>query len=283
MSAMKFYRNLVLLPLFVGLYLTAGAQERRAVVGFHTTVERLFNLEDGMSLSQVNQTLGSEPHDLLQNTEKGYMMLEYRYLKAYRTVKSSEVDTESGRIVGEPHYKEASSVYLMFNNENRLVSYVTADALGEIEHQYKLERTASRLGATNAPCTRNCKISIPGQEVVEAGEEAPQEEPEEEVVIVERASGFSGLFGGVRDAVAAVTSGTSETSRSAQGYSDGAVGPKKDSYRVGENVWMPLGDDRVKGQVIQTMGSRGIRVKYVHPQMGVKTKLCAVADVWSRD
>ena len=282
MSAMKFYRNLVLLPLFVGLYFTAGAQERRAVVGFHTTVERLFSLEDGMTLSQVNQTLGSEPHDLLQNTEGGYMMLEYRYLKAYRTVKSSEVDTESGRIVGEPHYKEASSVYLMFNNTNRLVSYVTADALGEIEHQHKLERTASRLGATDAPCTRNCKISIPGQEVVEAGEEAPQEAPEEEVVIVERPSGFSGLFGGVRDAVASVTSGASVSSL--QSDSDDAVGPKKDSYSVGEKVWLPLGvDDRVKGVVVQTMGSRGIRVKYIHPQMGMKTKLCAIDDVWSRD
>ena len=274
MSVMKFYRTLFLLPLFAGLFLTVNAQERRTVVGFHTTVERLFNLEDGMSLSQVNQTLRSEPHDLLQNTENGYMMLEYRYLKAYRTVKSSEVDTESGRIVGEPHYKEASSVYLMFNNDNRLVSYVTADALGEIEHQYKLERTASRLGATDAPCTRNCKISIPGQEVVEADEEVSEEAPVEEVKVVERPSGFSGLFGGGK-AAAAVASEDDDDA--------GAIGPKKDRYEVGEKVWIPLENDRVKGQVVQTMGSRGLRVKYVHPELGVKTMLCAVSEVWSRD
>jgi hypothetical protein len=52
------------------------AQEAKTVVNYHTTVERMFNLEDGMTLSQVNETLGSEPYDLLQNTQGGYLMLE---------------------------------------------------------------------------------------------------------------------------------------------------------------------------------------------------------------
>ena len=54
------------------------AQEAKTVVNYHTTVERMFNLEDGMTLSQVNETLGSEPYDLLQNTQGGYLMLEYK-------------------------------------------------------------------------------------------------------------------------------------------------------------------------------------------------------------
>lgn len=274
MSAMKFYRNLFAIALSVGLCFAADAQEKKAVVSFHTTVEKLFSLEDGMSLSQVNQTLGSEPHDLLQNTENGYLMLEYRYLKAYRKVKSSEVNTESGRIVGEPHYQNASSVYLMFNNDHRLVSYITADALGEIEHQYKLESTARRLGATDAPCTRNCRIEIPGQEVVEAGVQEPQEVEVEEIVVVERPSGFSNLFGGGKGAVAAVTAPKD----------DGAneIGEKKDSYSVDDKVWFPLDGERVKGEVIQTLGSRGLRVRFVHPRLGLKTSLCSVDDVWSR-
>lgn len=199
---MKSYRYLAVLA-FAMVSPFIVAQEAKTVVSYHTTVERLFSLEDGMSLSQVNEALRSEPYNLLQNTQGGYLMLEYLYLKAHRMVKTSEVDTESGRVIGIPHYQDPSSVFLMFDNENRLVSYVTGDALGDLEHQYKLEATARELGALDAPCTRNCRIAIPGQEAVAAGEGEPEEalvEPEES-----ESTGLSLLLGGVRDKIVAPT------------------------------------------------------------------------------
>ena len=38
----------------------------------------------------------------------------------------------------------------MFDNDHRLVSWVTADAMGDLRHQYKLEATATRLGSMDA-------------------------------------------------------------------------------------------------------------------------------------
>lgn len=255
------------------------AQEAKTVVNYHTTVERMFNLEDGMTLSQVNETLGSEPYDLLQNTQGGYLMLEYKYLKAHRKLKASEVDTESGRVIGVPHYKDASSAYLMFNNENRLVSYVTSDALGELEHQYKLEATARALGSVDAPCTRNCRIAIPGQEVVAAGEaEAEVEEVDEEEPV---STGLSGLFGGVRDKIASVTS-EPEVEAPASNGAEAPAASEEERYSVGDLVWIEVRGNRVKGQVIQILGSRGLRIRYVDPEQGPKTTLLAVNDVWPR-
>jgi hypothetical protein len=277
---MKFNCISASLAALMVLSVSALAQESKTVVDYHTTVEHLFNLEDGMTLSEVNQTLGSEPHDLLQNTAGGYMMLEYRYLKAHRKVKSSERDTESGRVVGTPHYMEPASVYLMFNNDHLLVSYVTADALGSIEHQYKLEATARRLGAVDAPCTRNCSIAIPGTEVVEAGEAEVEEVVEEKVEAT--STGLAGLFGSSRTKVAAVF---------AQGDRDAsepALVPvaeleKKEVYTVGDPVWLEVDGQRLKGQVTQVMGSRGLRVKYVDSQLGMRTVLRSVSDVYVRD
>ena len=40
------------------------AQEAKTVVDYHTTVEQMFHLQTGMTLSEVNETLNSEPHDL---------------------------------------------------------------------------------------------------------------------------------------------------------------------------------------------------------------------------
>jgi hypothetical protein len=274
---MKFNKTMALAASFIWVLGSISGQEAKTVVNYHTTVERMFNLEDGMTLSQVNQTLGSEPHDLLQNTAGGYMILEYRYLKAHRTVKSSERDTESGRIVGVPHYKDAASVYLMFSNDNRLVSYVTADALGEIEHQYKLEATARRLGAMDAPCTRNCRIAIPGEAVVDAGEDEPEKPVAVEVK--EEPSGFAGLFGGVRDKVAAAVTPVQEE----EPAPDVPKGIQKDSYEVGEKVWLTVQGESLKGQVVQTMGSRGLRIRYVDPRNGITNVLRSVDDVQARD
>ena len=69
-SAMR-HIHIFALALIVLSALTVGAQEAKTVVDYHTTVERLFSLENGMSMTEVNAALNSEPHDLLQNTKGG--------------------------------------------------------------------------------------------------------------------------------------------------------------------------------------------------------------------
>lgn len=246
---------------------TASAQEAKTVVDYHTTVERLFSLENGMSMTEVNTTLNSEPHDLLQNTKGGYLMLEYRYMKAFRKVKSSEADTESGRIIGTPQYREAASAYLLFDNDQRLVSWVTADAMGDIKHQYKLEATARRLGSMEAPCTRNCRIAIPVTEVEEEEEEViePVEEPEDP------GSTMGNLFGGLRSKLETMTNAVTPIEDPVASPEVGAsaqTGLGPDDYAEGDRVWAILKGQEIKGMVL-TIGPNSMEVRYVDPDVGV--------------
>ena len=254
---------------------TVLAQDAKTVVDYHTTVERLFNLEKGMTMTEVNQTLNSEPHDLLQNTKGGYLMLEYKYLKAYRKVKASEIDTESGRILGTPQYRDAASAYLMFDNGHRLVSWVTADAMGDLRHQYKLEATASRLGSMDAPCTRNCRIAIPVESCgieVEVEQEV-EEEPEE------KASPVGNLFGGLRNKLETMTNSVTDL----DGGSDAAPSASGDrSYSVGDKVWITLNGVDIKG-VVSTVSSTSVQVRYVDPEGGVSKDYFRLDEVRGRE
>lgn len=238
------------------------AQDAKTTVDYHTTVERLFGLEKGMTLTEVNQALKSEPHDLLQNTKGGYLMLEYRYLKAYRKVKASEVDTESGRILGTPQYRDAASVYLMFDNDHRLVSWVTADAMGDLRHQYKLEATATRLGSMDAPCTRNCRIAIPMESCgIEAEvEQEVEEEPEE------KASPVGNLFGGLRNKLETMTNSVTDLDGDAGSVESSDSGDG--NYAVGDKVWITLDGNDIKG-VVSEVQSTSVQVRYVDPEGGV--------------
>ena len=261
-SAMR-QLHIFALALIVLSALTAGAQEAKTVVDYHTTVERLFSLENGMSMTEVNAALNSEPHDLLQNTKGGYLMLEYRYMKAFRKVKSSEADTESGRIIGTPQYREAASAYLLFDNDQRLVSWVTADAMGDIKHQYKLEATARRLGSMEAPCTRNCRIAIPVTEVEEEVEEVIEavEEPEE------KESSMGNLFGGLRSKLETMTNAVTPIEDPAvESAPQVELGPE--DYAEGDRVWAVLNGQEVKG-IVATIGPNSMEVRYVDPDVGM--------------
>lgn len=242
----------------------ALAQEAKTVVDYHTTVEQMFHLQTGMTLSEVNETLNSEPHDLLQNTAGGYLMLEYRYLKSYRKVKTSEADTESGRIVGSPHYADAASVYLLFGNDNRLVSYVTSDALGDIEHQYKLERTAQRLGALDAPCAQECQMVLPGQK---GNENAGAEVTEDERILAEvDYPCFKEAFEEEMDKIASIGSGEDQPLDTAE-----MVAPETvafDAILVGDAVWVVGPEGRSSGVVIDELPSGLYMVRYVDLMSG---------------
>ena len=167
---------MVICSFLVASQFAIGQNEKpKTTVDYYTTVEKLFFLEIGMSLTDVNAVLKSEPYDILQHTINGYLILEYKYIKKYRHILKSNVDDDMNRLLGSNYYQEPSSVYLMFGNDQKLVNYVTADAMGDVQHQLQLEATATKLGSLYAPCTRNCRISLPVQEEEEKPAEAKQD------------------------------------------------------------------------------------------------------------
>jgi len=161
--------------LFATQFAIGQNEKPKTTVDYFTTVENLFFLEIGMTLNDVNSVLNSEPYDILQHTTEGYLILEYKYIKKYRNILQSNVDDDVNRLLGTEYYQEPSSVYLMFGNDQKLVNYVTAEAMGDVQHQLQLEATATSLGSLYAPCTRNCRISLPEQEVEETSGETKQE------------------------------------------------------------------------------------------------------------
>ena len=182
---------MVICSFLVASQFAIGQNEKpKTTVDYYTTVEKLFFLEIGMSLTDVNAVLKSEPYDILQHTINGYLILEYKYIKKYRHILKSNVDDDMNRLLGRNYYQEPSSVYLMFGNDQKLVNYVTADAMGGVQHQLQVEATATKLGSLYAPCTRNCRISLPVQEV----EEKPVETKEENN---KKSNRGGGLFGSV--------------------------------------------------------------------------------------
>ncbi len=141
------------------------------VEDYYTTVDRLFLLNEGMTLGEVNSTLASEPYEVVQNTLGGYLILEYKYVKKYRLIRIEHVDDESNRTAGKAIYEDASSAYLLFDNDLKLHSYVTQDALGAVRDAYKLEMTVRNLGSLEAPCANNCRISMPTSMLTEKTDE----------------------------------------------------------------------------------------------------------------
>ena len=226
----------------------AQAQTKDVVTrDYATTVERMFNLNKGMTLQDVNATLMCEPNAILQNTKDGYLFLEYLYMHRTREVKSGQEDTDAHRLNGSPSYSEMSKMYAMFDNDQKLVQYVTEGAMGELKDLYATEATATILGSYNSPCASNCVILRPGEQLVPMAEAEYEVEEEEEAPVVRFGNALGGLGGGLlgqaMDKAAAV----------ADGNDDVPVGCEGCGYGVGSQVNVPSAFGPLAGEVIQLL------------------------------
>jgi len=238
----------------------AQAQTKDVVTrDYATTVERMFNLNKGMTLQDVNATLMCEPNAILQNTKDGYLFLEYLYMHRKREVKSGQENTDAHRLNGSPSYFEMSKMYAMFDNDQKLVQYVTEGAMGELKDLYATEATATILGSYNSPCASNCVILRPGEQLVPMAEAEEEVEEEEEAPAGRFGNALGGLGGGLlgqaMDKAAAV----------ADGNDDAPVGCEDCGYAVGSQVNVPSVYGPLAGEVIAllpTMSGCSAIVKY---------------------
>lgn len=224
---------------------------------YATTVERMFNLNKGMTLQNVNATLMCEPNAILQNTKDGYLFLEYLYMHRRREVKVGQENTDAHRLNGNPSYSEMSKMYAMFDNDQKLVHYVTEGAMGELKDLYASEATASVLGSYNSPCASNCVILRPGEQLV------PMAKAEKLEVEKEPAGRFGNSLGGLgsgfldqaKEKVASATERNRDAPQGCQecGY---AVGSKVDV----PSIYGPLAGDVVA--LLPTMSGCSAIVKY---------------------
>lgn len=174
----------------VGLSLSSAALQAqdKMSLDLYTTVDRLFDLEKGMTLETVVSTLQCEPHALLQHTEDGYLMLEWRYLHKDRWISAEQSEQANHRMDGDEFWVAPSSVYLMFNNNHEFVNYITEEGLGRARDAYTWQATSAAVGSIRSEC-KACEVSLPASFAPEAP--AADEEAEEQP-----AGRLGGLLGG---------------------------------------------------------------------------------------
>ncbi len=97
----------------------------------YSHVEKVMKLNNGMTLDEVNTTLGLKPYDLKSIDSVGNKVLLYKYrLTDRRTVPMFLKDTNG---------KEISSkfvdLYCTFSNENKLTKLITTSSDSELKEQ----------------------------------------------------------------------------------------------------------------------------------------------------
>lgn len=153
-----------------------NASAQKMNLDLFTTVDRLFDLEKGMTMELVVSTLQCEPHAVIQHTEGGYLMLEWRYLHKDRWISAEQSEQDAFRTEGDDFWVDPSSVYLMFNNAHEFVNYVTEEGLAKIRDAYAWQATSEAVGLERSEC-RACEVTLPASfapdvpEVEEAAEE----------------------------------------------------------------------------------------------------------------
>ena len=78
---------------------------------YATTTEEIFKLEKGMSVSDVNSTLRTEPKDIYSTTLDQTKVLVYKYRHNYQKVPSKLKNNENYLRGGTPVYKDEANLY----------------------------------------------------------------------------------------------------------------------------------------------------------------------------
>lgn len=93
----------------------------------YTSVSKMTTLKAGMTLEEVNNTLGIPAYDIYHLQEDGGTLLTYQYRKQYRKkIVSSEhqMHDQASQTAGNIWYKDAANLYV-FLKENKMQAMVT--------------------------------------------------------------------------------------------------------------------------------------------------------------
>ena len=128
----------------------------------YTSVPKLFLLEKGMTLETVVATLECEPHAIIQHTEGGYLMLEWRYVHQDRWISAQTQNQAEERTKGDDYWTQPSSVYLMFDNKHTFINYVTEEGLGSMRDAFDWQASATTVGSVRTTC-QTFSAEVPSQ------------------------------------------------------------------------------------------------------------------------
>ena len=120
----------IIMILLLSISLVGCASRTGWIAPQYTSVEKILNVRPGMTLSDVNMTLGIDPFDVYYIYSDGSFILVYNYRLKYRMMDESIINkepitSERAQTVGEPIYPDYSSRLYVIFKDNIVQSLIT--------------------------------------------------------------------------------------------------------------------------------------------------------------
>ena len=121
--------------------------QSKVTKNIYTTIDKIFNINLGMSPEEVNSTLEIQPYDIHQNLALNQLIVEYKYVHKFLKDNADEVYLESSRNDGELYFQDETSIYMVFDNNRFLISYFTKEGMTKAQDAYVWENTLMLLNS----------------------------------------------------------------------------------------------------------------------------------------
>ena len=121
--------------------------QNKVTKNLYTTIDKIFNINLGMSPEEVNSTLAIQPYDIHQNLALSQLIVEYKYVHKFIKDNADVVYLESSRNNGELYFQDETSIYMVFDSNRFLISYFTKEGMSKAQDAYVWENTLMLLNS----------------------------------------------------------------------------------------------------------------------------------------
>jgi hypothetical protein len=121
--------------------------QSKVTKNIYTTIDKIFNINLGMSPEEVNSTLAIQPYDIHQNLALSQLIVEYKYVHKFIKDNADLVYLESSRNNGELYFQDETSIYMVFDSDRFLISYFTKEGMAKAQDAYVWENTLMLLNS----------------------------------------------------------------------------------------------------------------------------------------
>lgn len=106
--------------------LLASCKTSTVYTNFYTTIDRIYNVEPGMKMTEVNNALGVSPYELYLDLNTGNKIVVYLYTHRMQAIPMNKQDREEYLSNGREVYKHEGKIFAVFGQgDGKLISYMT--------------------------------------------------------------------------------------------------------------------------------------------------------------
>ena len=120
-------KNFTLKTIFALLLVTLySCKDTKVLTNYCTIPSKIYNLKSGMSIDDVNTTLGVGPKDVYAVVENKTKVLTYKYKLEYQQVASARKNNEDRLRGGDQRFDDEKTLYCVFDaSSNKLLNFIS--------------------------------------------------------------------------------------------------------------------------------------------------------------